>query len=164
MLSVRTVALVAFAFAGSGLAMPQPGRRWTLLPGAQHVDESYDYVIIGGGTSGLTVADRLTENPNTKVLVIENGEISAYSGRGLSLSSSSSNAVTGDSPMISTVTSGFMGMADQFMYSIKSVPQTNLQNRVTAVFIGKVVGGSSAINVRRRNFRTGPAPFANSQA
>lgn len=26
--------------------------------------DSYDFVIIGGGTSGLTVADRLTENPN----------------------------------------------------------------------------------------------------
>jgi hypothetical protein len=26
--------------------------------------DSYDFLIIGGGTSGLTVADRLTENPN----------------------------------------------------------------------------------------------------
>jgi DeoR/GlpR family transcriptional regulator of sugar metabolism len=26
--------------------------------------DSYDFIIIGGGTSGLTVADRLTENPN----------------------------------------------------------------------------------------------------
>ena len=26
--------------------------------------DSYDFVIVGGGTSGLTVADRLTENPN----------------------------------------------------------------------------------------------------
>ena len=26
---------------------------------------SYDFVIIGGGTSGLTVADRLTEDPES---------------------------------------------------------------------------------------------------
>ena len=26
------------------------------------LDFSYDFVIVGGGTSGLTVADRLTEN------------------------------------------------------------------------------------------------------
>ena len=26
--------------------------------------DSYDFIIIGGGTSGLTVADRLTGNPN----------------------------------------------------------------------------------------------------
>jgi len=25
----------------------------------------YDFVIVGGGTSGLTVADRLTENPES---------------------------------------------------------------------------------------------------
>jgi hypothetical protein len=27
--------------------------------------DCYDFVIIGGGTSGLTVADRLTENPKS---------------------------------------------------------------------------------------------------
>jgi ribulose 1,5-bisphosphate synthetase/thiazole synthase len=27
---------------------------------------SYDYVIIGGGTSGLVVANRLTEDPDSK--------------------------------------------------------------------------------------------------
>jgi len=29
------------------------------------LSSSYDFVIIGGGTSGLTVADRLTENPES---------------------------------------------------------------------------------------------------
>lgn len=28
---------------------------------------SYDFVIIGGGTSGLTVADRLTEDPESSL-------------------------------------------------------------------------------------------------
>jgi choline dehydrogenase-like flavoprotein len=32
------------------------------------------------------------------------------------------------------------------LYDIQSVPQTNLQNRSIAVMIGKVVGGSSAVN------------------
>ncbi|KAK0560794.1 hypothetical protein OC861_006131 [Tilletia horrida] len=35
--------------------------------------QSWDYVIVGGGLAGLTVANRLTENPNIKVLVIEAG-------------------------------------------------------------------------------------------
>lgn len=30
---------------------------------------SYDFVVVGGGTSGLTVADRLTENPNGEQVV-----------------------------------------------------------------------------------------------
>ena len=33
----------------------------------------YDYVIVGGGLTGLTVAARLTENPKISVLVIESG-------------------------------------------------------------------------------------------
>ena len=54
--------------------------------------ESYDYVyvgafcyvetllsltgdsVIGGGTAGLTLANRLTENPKTSVIVLEAGE------------------------------------------------------------------------------------------
>ena len=30
------------------------------------LSSAYDYVILGGGTSGLTVADRLTEDPSSK--------------------------------------------------------------------------------------------------
>jgi hypothetical protein len=40
------------------------------------VNNVYDYVIIGAGTAGLTVADRLTEDGKTTVLVIEYGPLS----------------------------------------------------------------------------------------
>lgn len=36
--------------------------------------QSYDYIICGGGTAGLTVAARLTENPEVTVGVIEAGK------------------------------------------------------------------------------------------
>lgn len=33
-----------------------------------------DYVIVGGGTAGLVVACRLSENPETRIIVLEGGE------------------------------------------------------------------------------------------
>ena len=37
------------------------------------VDNSFDYLIIGGGTAGLAVAARLSENPDITVGVLEAG-------------------------------------------------------------------------------------------
>jgi choline dehydrogenase-like flavoprotein len=36
-------------------------------------NQEFDVIIIGGGTAGLVVANRLTEDENTRVLVIEAG-------------------------------------------------------------------------------------------
>jgi hypothetical protein len=40
----------------------------------EFISQEYDYVVIGGGTAGLCVAARLTENPNVTVGVLEAGE------------------------------------------------------------------------------------------
>ncbi|OTB07319.1 putative GMC oxidoreductase [Hypoxylon sp. CI-4A] len=91
------------------------------------VKPSYDYVIIGAGTAGLTVADRLTADGKYTVLVVENGGVV-------------------DSPRINQVYSGVAAMGPTYSYQISSVPQVNLRNRSTAVVAGNLVGGSSAIN------------------
>ncbi|KAK1671888.1 GMC oxidoreductase [Colletotrichum godetiae] len=53
----------------------------TLLSGAAALavrcnnasSNGYDYIVVGGGTSGLAVANRLSENPAVSVLIIEAG-------------------------------------------------------------------------------------------
>ncbi|KAK0615317.1 hypothetical protein B0T17DRAFT_593030 [Bombardia bombarda] len=109
------------------LGYPRGLHTANILSSTKDVNQSYDYVIIGGGTAGLTVADRLTEDGKTTVLVIEWGPLI-------------------DSPFISTVSGGIMGLTSPFLYDITSAPQINLRNRTTPVLAGKVVGGSSAVN------------------
>lgn len=50
-LSIELLAVFALAFAGTNA-----------LSERQFLNQTYDYIIVGGGTSGLTVANRLTAN------------------------------------------------------------------------------------------------------
>ncbi|KAJ0343785.1 hypothetical protein KNSL1_009976 [Colletotrichum chrysophilum] len=84
----------------------------------------YDFIVVGGGTAGLTVADRLSEDPTKTVLVIEYGRIAVD-----------------DSFM-----PPFNTPAAEFLYNLTSVPQPSANNRVFPVPNGAVVGGGSAVN------------------
>ena len=46
----------------------------TLVSAVECEAEVFDYIIVGAGTCGLTVANRLSENPKISVAIIEPGK------------------------------------------------------------------------------------------
>ncbi|KIJ38389.1 GMC oxidoreductase [Sphaerobolus stellatus SS14] len=92
-------------------------------------DKTFDYVIIGGGVAGCTLASRLSENPDVTVLLLEAGK-----------------AHIGD-PLIDIPTgSRRQHGLPQYDWGFETVPQKNLGGKVIAWNRGKGLGGSSNIN------------------
>ncbi|KAJ6132613.1 hypothetical protein N7471_007828 [Penicillium samsonianum] len=87
-----------------------------------------DYLIIGGGTAGLVVACRLSEDPNTHIVVVESGPDASGDHRVQNPSSW---------PSLS---------GSELDWKFKIGPQSGLNGREQDHPAGKVLGGSSAIN------------------
>lgn len=90
---------------------------------------NFDFVIIGGGTAGNVVANRLTENPKINVLVLEAGG-SPDGVQNISVPFYCLRA-TPNTP-------------NDWNYT--TVPQQGLNNRSIAFPRGYVLGGSSSVN------------------
>ncbi|MGB0507611.1 MAG: GMC family oxidoreductase [Pikeienuella sp.] len=88
----------------------------------------FDYIIVGAGSSGAVLANRLSANPNVKVCLIEAGPKDR-------------------SPLIK-VPLGLMFLARSRRHNwlYQSTPQKGLNGQQISVPRGKVLGGSSAIN------------------
>ena len=89
----------------------------------------YDYIIVGAGTSGCLLANRLTRNKNVNVLLIEAG------GKDSSLMIRMPAGV-----------GGLIGKKSPQNWGFWTEPEPNLENRKLWWPRGKGWGGSSSIN------------------
>ena len=116
----------------------------------QHFSElrpSYDYIIAGGGTAGLTVADRLAEAfPDSKMFQLSKGSLSVtfFIGTVLVIEYGEVEYAPGVFDPPTTVWGGSSAKAGFF--SFNSLPNPDMDDKVASVLVGKTVGGSSAIN------------------
>ena len=98
--------------------------------------KTYDYIIIGAGSSGAVIASRLSENPNTKVLLIEAGntfenmeEIPEVLLKGMATGAD---------------WTGNLAVGTEFYWQYKAISNPDFKNM--GVPRGRVAGGTSSIN------------------
>ena len=126
MMNCLQVFATFFLAASTGAAYPQNHGFANREVHKDILKVSYDYVIVGGGQSGLVVANRLSEDPEVNVLVVEYGY---FNDNPAQLEPSSAT----NWPLAN-------------LYNLTSIPQPGLNGRKQGVYGAAVVGGGSAIN------------------
>ncbi|OBT61742.1 hypothetical protein VE03_09178 [Pseudogymnoascus sp. 23342-1-I1] len=92
--------------------------------------KSYDFIVVGGGTAGLAVATRLSQRlPTSCVLVIEAGQ-DGRTDPGIFIPGKKGSTI-----------------GTKYDWNLTTVAQPNANDRVISMTRGKVLGGSSALNL-----------------
>ncbi|KAL4931702.1 GMC family oxidoreductase [Aspergillus undulatus] len=97
----------------------------------------FDYVIVGGGTAGLTLASRLSEDSSVQVAIIEAGSFYELDTGNTSQIPANAGAYNGKSPELTNPLTewGFM-----------TTPQAGISGQSVHYPRGKTLGGSSAVH------------------
>lgn len=95
-----------------------------------HVQRGYDYIVVGGGSSGCVAAARLVSEGGARVLLLEGGH-------------SHRHALLDMPPGIFKMING-----SKFMRYHQTVPQDHLGGRVHDIPQGNVLGGGSSVNAQ----------------
>ncbi|KAF8676953.1 alcohol oxidase [Rhizoctonia solani] len=114
------------------LSFDAPSTATLSSSGEEFVKNDFDYLVVGGGLAGLVVANRLSENSNVRVGVIEAGRYFE------------------NDPLINTpaaVLNRFLQMNATYDWRLTTVPQKHLNNQSINLPRGKTLGGSSTIGL-----------------
>ncbi|OBZ80327.1 hypothetical protein A0J61_11624, partial [Choanephora cucurbitarum] len=89
---------------------------------------TYDYVIVGGGVAGLALANRLSEDKDVTVAVLESGPRAE--------------------DQFVVYAPGMYGQAvgSELCPLLPTVPQEGMKNRSLTIATGRLLGGGSAVN------------------
>lgn len=89
--------------------------------------EEFDYVIVGGGSAGCVLANRLSENPSKKVLLLEAGDE--------------------DNHIFVRVPAAMVKLfGSDYVYDFHSTPQEHKGGATIYIPQGRGLGGSSSVN------------------
>lgn len=91
------------------------------------MDKRADYIVVGAGTAGCILANRLSKDPAVEVMLLEAGG-------------------PADDERIRDATRAMELQGGEFDWQFETVPQPELNERTEAWPRGKVMGGSSSIN------------------
>ncbi|KAL8897572.1 MAG: hypothetical protein Q9207_007153 [Kuettlingeria erythrocarpa] len=90
--------------------------------------DSYDYIVVGCGISGLVVTNRLSEDPSVNVLCIEAGDADQYE------------------PIIQDPVYVGADIGGIYDWDLSTTPQTQLDGAARPMPQGRVLGGGSILN------------------